>query len=73
MASHKGSMQTSSKSEPEPFWPALSARLAHAASGPHAAPNPVGVSLLGVRLVRWLVGMHNIEFYFYMSRPILIR
>lgn len=37
MASHKGSMQTFSKSKPEPFWPAVSACLAHAAFGPHAA------------------------------------
>lgn len=39
MASHKGSGQTSSKSEPEPSWPGVSARLAHAVSGPHAAPS----------------------------------
>eukprot|EP00064_Thunnus_orientalis_P006586 superscaffoldBa00000691_g6604 len=31
-------MQTSSKSKPEPSWPAVSARLAHAVSGPHIAP-----------------------------------
>lgn len=37
MASHNGSMQTSSKSKPEPFWPVVSVRLAHAVSGPHAA------------------------------------
>lgn len=36
IASHKSSMQTFSKSEP--FWPAMSARLAHAVSRPHAAP-----------------------------------
>lgn len=52
MASHKGSMQTSSKSKPEPFWPAVSARLAHAVSGPHAA-------LTQRESVCWVYGWSN--------------
>lgn len=36
MASHKGSMQTSSESKREPFWPAVSASLTHSVSGPPA-------------------------------------
>lgn len=52
MASHKGSVQTSSKSKPEPFWPAVSARLAHAVSGPHAA-------LTQRESVCWVYGWSN--------------
>ncbi len=53
MASHKGSMQTPSESEPEPCWSAVSVRLTHHVSRPPAPPTG--------RESVWSKGFHHVS------------